>query len=218
MIQQLFAYTPKSGKSPIFEDHTEPDGPIWVVELENRSKIVVGQFVEILLLPEADHQTWRHRQHYRHFAREASGAFGGLAVDARGAVSIVVPQQHAQACLTLAIDLCVFTHRKKVHFLDQPAILSALWKAGCATLTPGGGIGLLTVDCEAVCGQWATTHQGHPGFAVAERIDAATSTFGWSAYPERTTQRHMVISDAGRPLRVYRGQCEIAPPDIIAAA
>jgi hypothetical protein len=218
MISRSFFYTSKSGQSPIFEDHTTQDGPIWVVQLANRSKIVVGQFVEIPLLPEAEHQTWRHRQHYRHFAREAAAAFSGLAIDERGAVSVVIPQTHAQACWALALDLCVFTHRKKVEFLDQPAILTALWKAGCATLTPGGGIGLLCVDCETICGQWTTTPKGHPGFEVAEGIDAATPKFGWSAYTERTTQRRTVVSDAGRPLRVYRGQCEIAPCDIIAAA
>ena len=218
MIQRLFVYTPKSGQSPIFEDHTTQDGPIWVVQLKNQSKIVVGQFVEILLLPEAEHQTWRHRQHYRQFAREASASFDGLGIDERGAVSVVVPQQHAQACLTLALDLSVFTHRKKIERLDEPAMLANLWRNGYATLTPGGGIGLLCVDCEAVCGQWTTTHQGHPGFGVAELIDAPTPTFGWSAYLERTTQRRMVVSDAGRPLRVFRGKCEVAPLEIIAEA
>lgn len=228
MITKLFIYTPKSGKSPIFGDFARDETPIWKVVLENQSVVLIGQMAMIPLIPEDEHQTWRHRQNYRRFAREAAESFDGICVDEKGGVYIVVPQKHAFTCIDMAKDLCRFVAPKgSCHYLDYDSMVKKMWLDKTATMTPGGGISPLGVDRECVHAEWTVNAKGHVGFRVSEYRSweeaelghgESERTFGWAAYPEDETPRTQIVTDAGRPIQVFQAGAKLKGSEIECAA
>lgn len=122
-MRTFFSYCPRSGSRIIAKQSTQQ---IAVVAL-SAGWMCVGEFARFTFYSATP------GKHYRgdacRFADECVQAFGGMAEDACGKVTLCVPQHHASDVLHLA-RLCL-------PEADHTALAAQMWQQGFSTITGG---------------------------------------------------------------------------------
>lgn len=200
-MQTFFSYKPRSRSRIIAKQSTQQ---IAVVGL-TAGWMCVGEFARFTF------HSATPGKHYRgdacRFAKECVAAFGGLAEDACGAVTLCVPQHHAPDVLHL-VRLCL-------PDADQTALAGQMWQQGFAHIvgadSPHIEMKPIAQACRLACVPgWRHTLTRDVEPQVWHDIPAL---WFFDADDATDDRRRVCVSDRGRHIEYDHGMAKVCTPN-----